>query len=228
MTDSTLQLRLCASTVAVGAAVALLAGSPAAAGEKLAADLAPAPIVAEVGEPAPDFALSDTEGVEHRLSDYRKDGKIVVLEWFNPDCPFVQKHHKKNKTMASTFGAYHERNVVWLAINSGGPGKQGHGLKRNQKARADYDIEYPLLLDEDGAVGRLYAAKTTPHMYVISKTGELLYAGAIDDNRSAGKLGELNYVSTCLDQILAEETVEIAQTKPYGCTVKYASAKSIP
>jgi len=195
----------------------LLAAPPAADAEP-----------ARVGEPAPDFTLVDTEGAKHHLRDYTEAGKVVVLEWFNPDCPFVRKHHEKNKTMATTYAAYAEKDVVWLAINSGGAGKQGHGLDRNRKAREDYGIVYPVLLDEDGAVGQLYGAKTTPHMFVITKSGELVYAGAIDDNSSAGKLGETNWVSTCLDAVLAGEPVETPTTKSYGCSVKYASATSVP
>jgi peroxiredoxin len=202
---------------ALATAVLLTAGSSAPASDR-----------AEVGEAAPDFALTDTEGKEHRLTEYLKDDKVVVLEWFNPDCPFVKKHHKNNKTMATTYGEFAEKDLVWLAINSGGPGKQGYGLERNRKAREDYGIEYPVLIDEDGTVGKLYGAKTTPHMFVIAKSGELLYAGAIDDNRSAGKLGDTNWVSTCLEQVFSKETVETAQTKPYGCSVKYASSKGTP
>jgi peroxiredoxin len=187
------------------------------------------PVVpAAVGAPAPDFTLEDTEGKEHRLSAYTEAGKVVVLEWFNPDCPFVRKHHEKNKTMATTYGAFAEKDMVWLAINSGAPGKQGHGLERNRKAREDYGIAYPVLLDETGAVGQLYGAKTTPHMFVVAKSGELVYAGAIDDNSSAGKLGETNWVSTCLGQVFVGEKVETAQTKPYGCSVKYGTAGAMP
>ena len=200
-------------TLTVGLAAGVLIGAAAApttAGEAL-----------EIGKPAPDFTLTDTNGKEHTLSDYTGDGKVVVLEWFNPDCPFVKKHHQKNKTMSETRSAFAEKEVVWLAINSGAPGKQGHGLEHNVKAMETYGIEYPLLLDEDGKVGRAYHAKTTPHMYVISPEGNLLYQGAIDDNASAGKLGETNYVESCLSAVFAGEEVEVAQSKPYGCSVKY-------
>jgi peroxiredoxin len=187
------------------------------------ANVAPAPKVAEVGKPAPDFTLKDTAGKTHHLSDYAKEGRIVVLEWFNPDCPFVKKHHEKSKNMAATFERFKDKNVVWLAINSGGPGKQGHGLERNVKAREDYGISYPVLLDEAGAVGGLYAAKTTPHMFVIDKEGTLVYEGAIDDDRSPSKLGKTNYVSSALTSLFAGKVVEPATTKPYGCSVKYVS-----
>ncbi|MGQ0720323.1 MAG: thioredoxin family protein [Candidatus Eiseniibacteriota bacterium] len=178
----------------------------------------------QVGEAAPDFTLTDLEGKEHHLADYR--GKVVVLEWFNPDCPFVKKHHEKNKTMATTSAEFHDKGVVWLAVNSGAPGKQGHGLDRNKKAAEDYGIAYPILLDESGTVGRLYEAKTTPHMYVIDAAGTLVYRGAIDDNPSPGTLGETNYVSKCVAELLAGGNPKAKETKSYGCSVKYSSPEA--
>jgi peroxiredoxin len=180
----------------------------------------------EIGRPAPDFVLLDTEGKTHRLSDYTKAGNVVVLEWFNPDCPFVKKHHQKHKTMATTLEKFEDENLVWLAINSGARGKQGYGLKRNELAREQYDITYPILLDERGAVGRLYQAKTTPHMYVISADGTLLYWGAIDDNRSPGKLGKTNFVTAALASVFEQREIETTQSKPYGCSVKYGPSKT--
>ncbi|GJM44315.1 MAG: thioredoxin family protein [Gemmatimonadota bacterium] len=176
----------------------------------------------EIGKPAPDFTLTDTDGNVHRLADYTKAGKIVVLEWFNPDCPFVKKHHKMNKTMATTYSNFAEKDVVWLAVNSGAKGNQGYGHERNVKAREEYGIQYPVLLDEDGVVGRLYQAKTTPQMFVIGAKGNLLYQGAIDDNRSADKLGEKNYVQNALDGVFAGHEIQDTSTKSYGCSVKYA------
>jgi hypothetical protein len=111
--------------------------------------------------------------------------------------------------------------VVWLAINSGSPGKQGAGLERNVKAKTEYAISYPVLLDEAGTVGRAYGAKTTPHMFVIAKDGSVAYAGAIDNDPAAGKLGDLNYVTAALDAISAGKPVENPRTKSYGCSVKY-------
>jgi peroxiredoxin len=175
---------------------------------------------AEVGQPAPQFALTGLDGKEFRLADHANE--VVVLEWFNPDCPFVQKHHKKFETMETMAAKYGEKGVVWVAINSGAPGKQGAGKDRNAKAVSDFGIDYPLLLDESGTVGRMYEAKTTPHMFVIDK-GTLVYAGAIDDNRSPATLGETNYVQEALDAVLAGEKVANAQTKPYGCSVKYGA-----
>jgi peroxiredoxin len=179
---------------------------------------------AEVGAPAPDFTLTSVDGKAVSLSEFTAEGKTVVLEWFNPDCPFVKKHHAKHDTMKATHAKYPD--VTWLAINSGAPGKQGNGKERNAEAVKDYGITYPLLLDEDGTVGRLYGAKTTPHMFVIHE-GNLVYAGAIDDNRSPDKLGETNYVVAALDAIQAGKDVAEPETKSYGCSVKY-SANPVP
>ncbi|MFN8180069.1 MAG: thioredoxin family protein [bacterium] len=184
---------------------------------------APMAAVAEIGADAPDFALKDTDGKEHRLSDLVTQGKTVVLEWFNPDCPFVRKHHEKNHDMVQTYESFRDKNVVWLAVNSAAPGKQGFGADRNKTARQQYGMEYPVLLDEKGEVGRLYGAKTTPHMFVISK-GKLVYEGAIDDNPSPGTLGKTNYVAKALDAVLTGKSVEVAETKSYGCSVKYGAA----
>lgn len=170
---------------------------------------------------APDFTLKDTEGKTHTLSEYTKQGKVVVLEWFNPDCPFVKKHHEKNKSMADTYKTAMKQGVVWLAINSAAPGKQGGGLEYNAKAKADFGMAYPLLLDEAGTAGRAYGAKTTPHMFVITKEGTVAYAGAIDNDPAPAKLGDTNYVLAALDAIAAGKPVEHARTKSYGCSVKY-------
>ena len=136
------------------------------------------------GADAPGFTLPDTDGKEHTLAKYLKEGKTVVLEWFNPDCPFIVKHHAKHKTMNESFAKVKDHDVVWLAINSDAEGKQGYGLERNKKAVKDYEIPFPVLLDPDGKVGHLYGAKTTPHMFIITPEGKVAYNGAIDDNRS--------------------------------------------
>lgn len=214
-----------AACVALGLAAESVSGMPS--GESSPEGVAaPAPATAELGQPAPDFTLTDLDGREHRLSDLR--GKIVVLEWFNPDCPFVKKHHQKNKTMARTYEGFREKGIVWLAINSGAPGKQGHGAERNTKAREDYGIAYPVLLDEGGQTGRAYAAKTTPHMYVIDREGSLVYRGAIDDNASPGTLGKRNYVAECLTALCAEGEWTPRETKSYGCSVKYGASEVPP
>lgn len=173
------------------------------------------------GDAAPDFTLTDTEGKAHKLSDYLADGKTVVLEWFNPDCPFIVKHHKKHKTMNESHAKVKDHGVVWLAINSGAEGKQGHGLERNRKAVKDFGIPFPVLLDPSGEVGRLYGAKTTPHMFIITPEGEVVYNGAIDDDRSADKLGKTNHVLAALHDLMQGDKVKVAETRPYGCSVKY-------
>ena len=124
-----------------------------------------------------------------------------------------------NDTYAFAKGA----GVVWLAINSGAAGKQGAGLEKNAAARKDYGMEYPVLLDETGAVGKLYGAKTTPHMFVIDEKGVLIYRGGIDDDASPKTLGKTNYVRACLEAHSAGKPIKANDTKPYGCSVKYAS-----
>jgi peroxiredoxin len=176
---------------------------------------------AAIGRPAPDFTLTDTEGRSHTLSDYLDQGEIVVLEWFNPDCPFIQKHHLHHKTMNELYNSVRDKGVVWLAINSSAPGKQGYGLEHNREARQKYEMSFPILLDEDGKVGRLYGAKATPHMFVIARDGTLVYSGAIDDDRSPTRLGGTNYVANALQALQARRPVKVASTSPYGCSVKY-------
>lgn len=181
--------------------------------------------VARLGEKAPDFTLTDTEGKEHRLSDYK--GKFVIIEWFNPECPYVVHQHKEGtiKKVANKMDELEE--VVWIAINSGAPGKQGTGKEKNEKYRQEWQIKYPVLLDEAGKVGRMYQAKVTPHMYVINPEGMLMYHGAIDNAPMGRILGDsaevMNYVQLAVDDIKAGRTVANAETKPYGCSVKYGS-----
>lgn len=179
--------------------------------------------VAAVGKPAPDFTLQDLDGKSHKLSDLR--GKTVVLEWFNPQCPFVKKAHTVGslKDYAKTATS---KGVVWLAVNSGGPGKQGHGTDANKKGVSEFAMDHPVLLDESGAVGRAYGATNTPHMYVIDPQGVLVYRGAIDNSPDAeglsptdGKL--VQYVDQALAELAASKPVSVAETKAYGCTVKY-------
>lgn len=176
---------------------------------------------AEVGKAAPEFALKDLDGKVHKLSDYK--GKTVVLEWYNPDCPFVVKQHQEGplKSMAKDVAG---SGVVWLAINSGAPGKQGAGLERNKSSLSEYGIAHPILLDEDGKVGKAYKARNTPHMYVIKPDGTLAYMGAID-NAPMGKVpdgGLVNHVADALADLAANRPVKVPETKAYGCSVKYA------
>jgi peroxiredoxin len=175
----------------------------------------------EVGAKAPDFTLTDVNGSEVTLSDYA--GKIVVLEWFNPDCPFVKKFHYSTKTMHETHAKFAgDEGIVFLAINSGAPGKQGHGVERNRKAIEEYKIQYPVLLDESGAVGQLYGAKRTPEIFVIDGEGVVRYHGPIDSDASARTVGE-NYLELAVTQLKNGETEIITpQNAVYGCSVKYA------
>ncbi|MEN0019602.1 MAG: redoxin domain-containing protein [Planctomycetota bacterium] len=206
----------------VAAGVAVLASAAAVATLSATGTTSEAVDQSElVGEAAPDFTLVDTSGTEHTLSDYTADGKIVVLEWFNPMCPFVVKHHDRNTTMADLNAKFSDDGVVWLAINSGHEGHKTTGLSVNREAIEDWDIEYPVLLDYDGTVGRAYGAKTTPNMYIIDADGMLVYAGAIDSDTGASKAGDVNYVDNALTQLIAGETITESFVKPYGCSVKY-------
>lgn len=187
-------------------------------------DAAPAIAVdakAEVGKPAPEFTLSDADGKPHSLSEYK--GKTVVLEWFNPQCPFVNHAHTEGSlvTMAKDETA---KDVVWLAINSGAPGKQGHGVEANNTGKDKFKLEHPILLDETGAVGHAYGAEKTPHVYLINAEGTLLYRGAID-NAPFGEVDgggdTVNYLSKALEELRGGKPVSTAETPAYGCTVKY-------
>ncbi len=178
---------------------------------------------AEVGQPAPDFTLTDLNGQTHRLSDYR--GKTVVLEWMNQECPFVVKHYDSGN-MPATQKAATADGVVWLTINSGRPGAQGDFVPaRVEKwAKATGAAYTAYMRDQDGKVGRLYGAKTTPHMYVITADGTLVYNGAIDSIRSANKADIAkaeNYVNSALAAIKAGQPVKTSSSQPYGCSVKY-------
>ena len=180
---------------------------------------------AVVGQPAPDFTLRDLDGNEVRLSDQK--GKVVVLEWFNPECPFVKASHTKGSLKDAAAKAQ-ANGVVWFAINSNAPGTQGSALEANQKAKAEFGMNHPILRDEDGAVGKLYGAKRTPHMFVINAEGVLVYAGAIDnspdgegESPTGGTL--VRYVEEALADLAAGKPVRTTQTEAYGCTVKYGN-----
>ena len=179
----------------------------------------------EVGKPAPNFTLPDTNGKTRRLSDFK--GKFVVLEWYQPNCPFVRKHYRSGN-MQSLQKEYTAKGVIWLSIDSSAPGEQGNypAQELNQIASNDRAARTALLLDPDGKVGRLYDAKTTPDMYIIDPNGTLVYEGAIDNKRStdlADVKTATNYVKTALDAVMTGQTVPTAATRPYGCSVKYAS-----
>lgn len=177
---------------------------------------------AELGKPAPDFTLPDVDGKPVSLSQYR--GKVVVLEWFNPKCPFVKRNHELGplKDMAVRV---QKQGIVWLSINSGAKGKQGHGAEATKAGIAAYAMQNSVLLDEDGKVGHAYGASHTPHMYVIDTTGALVYRGAIDNAPDGDTdLGApyVNYVDAALADIAAKRPLAKAETQSYGCSVKYA------
>jgi hypothetical protein len=184
-------------------------------------------VMAAVGQAAPAFTLVDAAGKTHNLSEYK--GKFVVLEWVNFDCPFVRKHYGA-KSMQATQANWTKQGVIWLSICSSAPGKQGHfegsTLTDRIKTEAIHSTAY--LIDTDGAVGLLYGAKTTPHMYVINPEGTLVYIGAIDDKASADPAdlaGATNYVSAALTSAMAGKDVAVKATQSYGCSVKYAVKK---
>ncbi len=176
-----------------------------------------------IDQPAPDFALKDVDGKDVKLSQFK--GKTVVLEWVNFDCPFVRKHYSEGN-MQKLQGTYTKKDVVWLSICSSAPGKQGHFPIADLKKRITTEKAVPTayLVDENGATGKLYGAKTTPHMFVIDSKGILRYAGAIDDLPST-KPSDIekstNYVSTALDALMAGKSVAVKSSTPYGCSVKY-------
>lgn len=179
----------------------------------------------ENGKPAPDFALTDLAGKTHNLADFK--GKIVVLEWNNPDCPFVKKHYEKSGNLPAAQKAATADGVIWLMVNSGAAGKQGGDYTAAQlKAYLDKNHAVPTayLPDHDGKVGHLYGAKTTPHLYVINADGILVYQGAMDSMRSADPADiakATNYVNAALSAVKADKPVEKSSTEPYGCSVKY-------
>jgi peroxiredoxin len=174
---------------------------------------------AKVGHAAPEFALTDQNGNVVSLSNYK--GKIVVLEWFNDECPFVKKFYDKgNYVMNDWAKAYGDKGVVWLAINS----TASHDMAHNKKVAEKWKIDRPILDDSSGEVGEQYNAKTTPHMYVINADGVLAYAGAIDDNGSPDSAeikNAKNYVAQAVDELLAGKKVSKSESKSYGCSVKY-------
>jgi peroxiredoxin len=178
---------------------------------------------ARVGAEAPDFELSDLNGKPVKLSSFR--GKVVVLEWFNPNCPFVKASHTKG-SLVNTALRQQKSGVVWLAINSAAPGKQGHGLEANRAGVERFQLSHPVLLDESGRVGHAYGAQHTPHMYVIDARGTLVYRGAIDNSPDGegesapnGKL--VNYVEAAIADLGAARPVAAPETEAYGCSVKY-------
>jgi len=176
-----------------------------------------------VGDAAPDFTGTDSNGKTHKLSEYR--GKYVVLEWTNNGCPYTLKHYESGN-MQALQKEWTARGVVWLTVLSSAPGEQGYMTAAQENAYLGKERAAPTaaLLDPTGAIGHEYAARTTPHMFVIDPSGKLIYAGAIDDHPTTDvsdiKLSK-NYVSAALTEAMAGQPVAISYTRPYGCSVKY-------
>jgi len=176
-----------------------------------------------VGSAAPDFSLPDANGKMQTLSQYK--GKTVVLEWNNPGCPFVQKHYSSGNIPKQQADATKE-GVVWLTINSGASGKQGHLDNAGAQAFVAQYHAAPsaYLFDGDGKVGHLYGAKTTPHMYIIDAGGTLRYMGGIDSIASTDKddlAQATQYVPQALAELKAGKPISVKTSEPYGCSVKY-------
>jgi peroxiredoxin len=176
-----------------------------------------------VGTTAPDFSLTDSKGKTQSVSQYK--GKYVVLEWFNPGCPFVQKHYGSGN-MQKLQEEFTGKGVVWLTVDSSAPGLEGYltAAQANAKMAEWKTKQSALVLDPDGKAGRSYGAKNTPHMFVINPEGKIVYEGAIDSKATpnpADITSSTNYVKVALDESLSGKTVSNANTKPYGCSVKY-------
>jgi len=189
-----------------------------------AAAAAPASAQAVVGQAAPAFTLADSNGKAHSLADFK--GKVVVLEWWNHECPFVAKHYGSGN-MQKLQKEWAAKGVVWLTVSSSAPGKQGYvdAAKANALMKEKQGAPTAVLLDHDGKVGKAYGAKTTPHMYVIDAKGVLVYAGGIDDKPSTDQADiatARNHVAAALAEVTAGRPVSVATSQPYGCGVKYA------
>ncbi len=177
----------------------------------------------QIGSPAPSFTGIDTRGNSQTLSDYR--GKPVILEWTNHDCPYVRKHYSSGNMQRQQQAAI-EQGAVWLSIISSAPGKQGHVTPAQADALTVQRNAAPsaVILDQKGDIGRLYGAKTTPHMYIIDAQGKLVYMGGIDSIASSNPADidrATQYVPAALAQVVSGKPVATSVTRPYGCSVKY-------
>ncbi len=173
---------------------------------------------AKVGAVAPGFSLTDVDGKAHLLTDYA--GKIVVLEWSNYQCPFCRRHAEK-RTAEKVMAKFEGKSVVWLGIDS--TKTCDENVAKIKKWMTKSEMTYPMLLDGAGLVGKLYGAKSTPHMFVIDAKGILVYSGAMDDDPYGGGEDVKNYVEAAVGSVLIGSKVEVAVTKSYGCSVKYRS-----
>lgn len=210
MTASFARLTRAAAIAAV--AFATLAAAPAGADPR-------------VGVTAPDFTARDSNGLSHTLSQYR--GKTVILEWTNHECPYVGKHYGTGNMQALQKDTTKD-GIVWLSVISSAPGRQGYVEASEANALTEKRDAAPsaVLLDPEGAVGRLYGARTTPHMYIVDTSGTLVYKGAIDDIPSARHSDvekARNHVRVALKQMAEGQAIDQSATRPYGCSVKYGS-----
>ena len=206
-------------------AAALFAVALMGCGADVNIDAIAATVAAKVGEPAPAFELVDSTGKSRSLAEFA--GKTVVLEWTNPECPFVRKHYGSDNMQTQQRKATAD-GVVWLSVNSSGPGQQGNvdGADAERIRGEAKAAQTAYLLDPEGTVGHAYGAMTTPHMYVIDPKGVLQYAGAIDSIASADTddlAKATQYVPQALAELAAGQPVSVAVTRPYGCSVKYAN-----
>jgi peroxiredoxin len=191
-----------------------------ATGALYAADIPP------VGSAAPDFSAPDANGKTQSLAEYK--GKYVVLEWFNPECPFVKKHYGGGN-MQKLQKEFTDKGVVWLTVDSNAPGTEGNITAEQAKKIMDSwkTHQTALLLDPESKIAKLYGAKNTPNMVIISPDGKIVYEGAIDSKATPNPAdipSSTNYVKNALDESLSGKPVSNAQTKPYGCSVKYKSS----
>jgi peroxiredoxin len=176
-----------------------------------------------IGTNAPDFSLTDSKGKTQSVSQYK--GKYVVLEWFNPDCPFVRKHYGSGN-MQKLQEEFTRKGVVWLTIDSNAPGLEGNlsANQANAKMTEWKTKQTAFVLDPEGKAGRSYGAKNTPHMFVINPEGKIVYEGAIDSKPTPNPsdiASSTNYVKVALEESLGGKSVSTANTRPYGCSVKY-------
>lgn len=178
---------------------------------------------AVIGAAAPLFTLPGTDGSSYTLADLQ--GKFVVLEWLNFGCPYVKRHYNSGN-MPALQKEFMDQDVVWLSIVSSAPGKQGYyeATAMNKENEKFGGVQSAILLDPEGDVGKMYGAKTTPHMYIINPEGTLIYKGGIDDKpraREAQTMEAHNYVRAALNEALNGEEVSVSTSRPYGCSVKY-------